>query len=210
MKNFLRALRYSWPYRGRLCVSLVCAFFAALLWGLTFTGVKPVLEVLMERRSLASCAEVKIAELDETVQKITAEKDPLVKKAELERARPPSPERDKNLRNLTMLIAGYDSDLSWLNTEQYFYQLGKLYATRYLPSDPFQTLVCIILMVLAAVIVRCWFEFGQDSLVGSVVNLSLFDLAQSALSQSAPSRRQPLLGRWHVRFDGYAVHQRHG
>jgi subfamily B ATP-binding cassette protein MsbA len=176
MKNFLRALKYAWPYRGRLCLSLVCAFFAALLWGLTFTGVKPVLEILMERRSLATCADVKILELEKAIGDIKAEQDPLQKQADEERAKPASTERDKALRTLTMRIAGYDSDLYWLNTEQYFYRLGKLYATRYLPSDPFQTLVCVILMVLAAVIVRCWFEFGQDSLVGSVVNLSLFDL----------------------------------
>ncbi len=150
--------------------------FAALLWGLTFTGVKPILEILMERRSLATVAQVRIAELEKRISEIKKEQDPLLQKAAAVGATPVSRDRNKALRDLTSNIAGYDSDLYWLNTELYFYRLGELYATRYLPSDPFQTLVCVILLTLAAVIVRCWFEFGQESLVGSVVNLSLFDL----------------------------------
>ena len=176
MKNFLRALRYSWPYRGRLCVSLVCAFFAALLWGITFKDVKPILEILKDQHNLAKIAELRIGELQTKIDLIKSGQDELLKEAELERAKPVTPAGNKVLRSQTMRLAGFDSDLYWLNTEQYFYRLGEYWAQRYLPSDPFQTLVCVILMILAAVIVRCWFEFGQESLVGSVVNRSLFDL----------------------------------
>jgi 2-keto-4-pentenoate hydratase/2-oxohepta-3-ene-1,7-dioic acid hydratase in catechol pathway len=34
MKNFLRGLRWTWPYRGRIALSIVFAFLAALLWSL--------------------------------------------------------------------------------------------------------------------------------------------------------------------------------
>ena len=46
MKNFLRALRYAWPYRYRLALSIACAFAAAIFWGLNFTAIYPVLKVL--------------------------------------------------------------------------------------------------------------------------------------------------------------------
>ena len=46
MKNFLRALRHTWPYRRRFAVSVVCAAFAAMLWGLNFTAIYPVLNLL--------------------------------------------------------------------------------------------------------------------------------------------------------------------
>ena len=46
MKNFLRALRYVMPYRRRLALSILCAFLAAILWGLNFTAVYPVLKLL--------------------------------------------------------------------------------------------------------------------------------------------------------------------
>lgn len=176
MKNFLRSLRYAWPYRGRLVLSIVCAAFAALLWGLTFTGVKPVFEILTKDQNLAELAKAKCNVLQERVRELTDERKKLLKEVDELGAMPNGSNRNKLIRDNTARIASYDSDLYWLNTELYLYQLGESKAARYLPSDPFQTLVCVILMVLAAVIVRCCFEFGQESLVGSVINLSLFDL----------------------------------
>src|SRR5437016_1176517 len=52
MKNFLRALRCAWPYRGRLFISIACALVAAALWGLTFGAVSPVLRILGEKQNL--------------------------------------------------------------------------------------------------------------------------------------------------------------
>src|SRR4051812_46523763 len=46
MKNFLRALRVAWGYRGRLLLSLACALFAAAPWGLIFACIAPALYTL--------------------------------------------------------------------------------------------------------------------------------------------------------------------
>src|ERR1700688_4416635 len=46
MNNFLRAMRHAWPYRGRFLLSIACAAFAAMLWGLNFTSIYPVLKLL--------------------------------------------------------------------------------------------------------------------------------------------------------------------
>ena len=51
MKNFLRAAD-ALPYRKRLCLSILCAVFAAILWGLNFTAVYPVLKLLTTGQSL--------------------------------------------------------------------------------------------------------------------------------------------------------------
>src|SRR4051812_12434705 len=67
MKNFLRALRYSWPYRGRLILSLVCAGLAALFWSLNFAAITPVLTILTERKSLQDWVD---EEIDKTQAKI--------------------------------------------------------------------------------------------------------------------------------------------
>jgi ATP-binding cassette subfamily B protein/subfamily B ATP-binding cassette protein MsbA len=47
---------------------------------------------------------------------------------------------------------------------------------RYLPTDRFQTLAALIGLVVVAVAIKGFFEFWQESMVGSVVNLSLYDL----------------------------------
>src|SRR4051794_32237769 len=117
MKNFLRSLRYAWPYRGRLFVSVICAAFAALLWGLTFTGLKPFLEILSEDQNLAQLAASKCDALAERIGNLTDQRELLLKEADGLRALPASPNRDKRVRDLTPGIASYDSDLYWLNTE---------------------------------------------------------------------------------------------
>src|SRR5262249_39731921 len=61
MKNFIRALRSSWPYRGRFLLSLVCAIFAAILWGLNFTAIYPVLKILSTKQSLQEWVDERIA-----------------------------------------------------------------------------------------------------------------------------------------------------
>ena len=51
MKNFLRGLRWTWPYRGRLFLSLGFALLAAILWGLNLSTIYPVLRVLENGKS---------------------------------------------------------------------------------------------------------------------------------------------------------------
>ena len=94
---------------------------------------------------------------------------------ELENA-PPTPLRDKRRRDvardldkLTQKLETARSDLRWLH-------FSKKYIDEYMPTDAFTTLVWLFGFVVIAVALRGVFEFRQESLVGSVVNLSLFDL----------------------------------
>ncbi len=41
MRNFFRSVKYIWPYRKRVALSLVCVFFIAILWGGGF-AVSPI------------------------------------------------------------------------------------------------------------------------------------------------------------------------
>ena len=58
----------------------------------------------------------------------------------------------------------------------YWHQVERKYIHRFLPQDCFLTLAWVVLFVVIGIIIKCFFEFAQESLVGSVVNLSLFDL----------------------------------
>src|SRR5437868_4969852 len=66
MKNFLRGLRFTWPYRGRLCISVVCALFAAILWGINLSAVFPVLRLLENPKTWAE-------QLDDDVRQLQKE-----------------------------------------------------------------------------------------------------------------------------------------
>ncbi len=177
MKNFLRTLRCSWPYRGRLFLSVGCALLAAIFWSLNISSIRPVLEILAHDKSLQEV-------LDETIQntekQIAAWQAKCAKyqqrKTEL-LARPPSdPMREKFLRDNTNDIAGLESRLASATTRLYWYRIAKWRLLALLPTDRFETLACIIALVVLTVAIKGFFEFWQDSLVGSVVNLSLFDL----------------------------------
>ena len=86
MKNFLRALRYAWPYRVRLVISIVCAVFAAILWGLNFTSIYPVLKLLNNDQSPQQWVDSCIANCNKEIEQIEAVSDALNEKSkELEK-----------------------------------------------------------------------------------------------------------------------------
>src|SRR5512146_2358465 len=52
MRNFLRTLKYAWPYRGRLLASFACALVVAALWSLNLSAIYPVLKILSTDKNL--------------------------------------------------------------------------------------------------------------------------------------------------------------
>jgi ATP-binding cassette, subfamily B, bacterial MsbA len=179
MKNFLRALRSSWPYRGRLIASLVCALLAALLWGLSFTAISPVLEILDQkpgRKNLQELTAARIAEIEGKISAWENERAEPEREANRLRVLSPDDQREKRLRELTSKLTRLDGQLQSANRQLYLYRVIRWRLLPLLPTDPFQTLVWLFGLVVLAVFLRGLFEFCQESLVGSVVNLSLFDL----------------------------------
>src|SRR5207253_9823142 len=70
----------------------------------------------------------------------------------------------------------YDGRLESARSWQARNHILRKYIYSLLPNDCFQTLVWLILAVFVGLAVKGFFEFAQETLVGSVVNLSLFDL----------------------------------
>lgn len=176
MKNFLRALRCAWPYRGRLILSFVCAFFAAILWSLSFTSIYPVLTTLNQELTLQECLQKEIVTAETYIKSKETEREGPAGETRKESLLPATPEREERLRELTQYLARLDTALQTANRGLYRTRLLKWYCDRFLPNDRFQALAWVIGMMVVAVAIRGFFEFWQESLVGSVVNLSLFDL----------------------------------
>ncbi len=176
MKNFLRALRCSWPYRGRLLLSLLCALCAAILWSLSATAVYPVLELLHREESPEELINFKIKEAQGAIEGWQQEVRRLTAEENLLKEEPPSDWQEKRLRDLTSAIGNLESKLESKRNDLYRYQITKKYLSRFLPASRFQTFAWVIGLLIVAVAIKGVFEFWQESLVGSVVNLSLFDL----------------------------------
>lgn len=176
MKNFLRALRHALPYKGRLLISLVAALCAAVLWSLNFTAIYPVLKILGNDQSLQEWVDTRIAETQRQIEKLQPESEHLEKEFEEVNKWPDGAGKDERLNHLSGALARCESRLKSARTSIWRYQLAKSYILRYLPNDRFQTLAWLIGLVVIAVAVKGFFEFWQESMVGSVVNLSLYDL----------------------------------
>jgi ATP-binding cassette subfamily B protein/subfamily B ATP-binding cassette protein MsbA len=177
MKNFLRALRVSWSYRGRLFLSVICALVAAVLWGLSLTAVSPTLNILGgKHQNLQQMCQSAINELQQKIADLNKERKGPEDEAQRLAALPATPTRDKRIRELTLRLARIERSLQYANSKLYFYSVAELQVSRLLPQDGFRTLVWLIGLVVISVALRGIFEFWQESLVGNVVNLSLFDL----------------------------------
>src|SRR3981081_2079399 len=176
MKNFLRALRYSWTYRGRLLLSLLWAGFAALFWSLNFTAITPVLTILTERKSLQDWVDEEIDKTQAKIDKLQPLLKGLSDEEKIWEGQADSTLRDQRRRDLARELAKREGELETARSEMRRYQFGKHYIYRFLPTDPFRTLAWVFGLVMLSVAIKGIFEFFQDSLVGSVVNLSLFDL----------------------------------
>ncbi len=180
MKNFLRALRHALPYRRRLGLSIFCAVCAAAFWGGNFSSIYPVLILLQYKQSPHEWVDKGITEIQKKVVEYQHEIE--LKIADLEAIKLEQAQKGPNLfleqkvRDINRELSKLEAKLSPERKRLYWHQVARKYIYRFLPPDCFQALAWVILLVFVGVIIKCFFEFAQESLVGSVVNLSLFDL----------------------------------
>jgi ATP-binding cassette, subfamily B, bacterial MsbA len=176
MKNFLRALRRTWPYRRRLAISVVCAVCAAVLWSLNFTAIYPVLKILGSDDTLQEQVDSRIAETERQIASWNAEIERLTAKKETLKSLPTSTWLEQQQKELAGNMARLESKLNSAWTTQHRFRWVKSYVLPLLPEDRFMMLASLIGLVVLAVAVKGFFEFWQESLVGSAVNLALYDL----------------------------------
>jgi ATP-binding cassette subfamily B protein/subfamily B ATP-binding cassette protein MsbA len=92
------------------------------------------------------------------------------------KAKPESAHRDKLVRDLTSEMVRIETKLNSSRTMLCRLQIVKGRVLVWLPPDRFLTLAWLMGILVGAVAIKGFFEFWQESLVGSVVNLSLYDL----------------------------------
>jgi len=184
MKNFLRALRHAYPYRRRLILSMFCALCAAIFWGANFSSIYPILKLLNTKQSLHDWVSERTGDIQKNIDDNQREIDKKTKelgllKKELdqaEQAGEPTGFIEQKIRDHNRELSRVEARLAPARRSLYWHQVLQRYIQRFLPPDCFFALVWVILAVFVGVIIKCSFEFAQESLVGSVVNLSLYDL----------------------------------
>jgi ATP-binding cassette, subfamily B, bacterial MsbA len=178
MKNFLRALRHVWPYRGRFALSIFCAAVAAMLWGLNFSSVYPVLTLLndADKKNSHEWVDARIKATQTEIAGLEPQSKLLQERLKELDKQPSSQNAEHHKRDVSSDLASVDRKLANAELAYHRYEIARKFIYMLAPTDRFQTLAWVLGILLIAVAVKCFFEFGQESLVGSVVNLMLFDL----------------------------------
>ncbi len=168
MTNFYRALRFALKRRWTLAGAMISALGVALLWGLNIGGMYPVVEVIFRGKSLQTWIDTEIQD----AQKRVADLETSV--AQLQHDQPVAPPDQQ--RDLTMQLASAQTSLA---VEQDFLvrrrQL-KPYIYKYLPNDPFKTLVLIIGILMVATVVKDAFLVVNSILVDRLTHLTSIEL----------------------------------
>ena len=98
MKNYLQALRFSWPYRGRVIASIVCAIVAALFWSLNFTAIYPVLNTIGADQNLQTWVNQSIQKVNEQIEPLEKEMAEASRKSAAVRNAPEVQDREREER----------------------------------------------------------------------------------------------------------------
>lgn len=177
MRNFIRGLRFAWPYRFRIGVSIVCALFAAMLWSLNFTAIYPILKIFTSGQNLQTWVDASIERCQkEQLEPLKQEIDDLhVRIVKLEES-PNESHKARARRQMAGELANAEARHSTAQIEFHRLHVLKRYIDAYCPTDRFQTLIAVMALVVIAVIIRGVFEFWQEQLTGLVVNRSVFDI----------------------------------
>jgi ATP-binding cassette subfamily B protein/subfamily B ATP-binding cassette protein MsbA len=168
MQNFLRCLRVCWPYRWRLTLSILCAVLAALFWSLNFLAIHPALKILGGTKSLTQSVQADIDEVErvsrapalEKIERLRVESEQVGPEKQLELA--------ASIDQAQLKVQRADVSIWWMNKLKRFYSV--------LPDNRFPALVWLMAAVVVSTLVRGLLEAGQESFVGSVTNLTIYNL----------------------------------
>ena len=175
MRNFIRALRFAYPYRLRIGVSIACALFAAVLWSLNFTAIYPILKIFTSGQNLQTWVNSSIDTCQQRLDPLNAQMEDLQKKKAIVKDLHDG-HKDRHQRQLAGEMSKVEAELAATLAELHRLHVIKRYIDAYCPTDRFTTLMAVLGIVVIAVMIRGFFEFWQESLTGSVVNRSQFDI----------------------------------
>ncbi|QEG02207.1 Lipid A export ATP-binding/permease protein MsbA [Stieleria maiorica] len=155
MKNFGRALADALGFWPLLLVATLCAVGNGAIWGLNIGALFPVIKVTMVGESLQDWVKGEIAESHVRIAKIDREI------ADLRANVKPGSEREIELELLQSRKnaeqAGLDSSLKI-----------QPYIDRYMPQDPFQTVLYVMLGVLFCTALKHVFQFANTAIVALI------------------------------------------
>jgi len=178
MNYFLRALREaarSWPL---LAAALLCSAGVAALWGANIAALFPIIEVTLKGDSLQSWNERRIVDARARIEAATTRMAALETNLAADGADPAATRKTRNELD-TLRLAKRGDEAIVYSAES----LGP-WLDRFLPRDPFQTVLLVVAFVVISTFVKHVLLMGSTLLVSWVamnisrnIRLKVFDKA---------------------------------
>jgi len=168
MRNFGRVLRLALRYRWTFLCSAVSAMIVAVLWGANIGTVYPFVEVVFKNASLQQWVRGEIAKSELGVAQAQAEI------AQLERLlQTAQPHQQAHIAARIELAR---SRIAADEKAAQRFRWVQPYIDRYLPDDPFQTVLLITALLLAGTLLKAVFLVAHNVLVERLAQLSTLEL----------------------------------
>jgi ATP-binding cassette subfamily B protein/subfamily B ATP-binding cassette protein MsbA len=168
MSNFGRALRMALRYRLSVAASIVCALIVGLLWSANIGAIYPLLQVAFQAESLQAGVRAKRVDAEQRSEDLQKE----IAGYERQLTDVPAHEGQALRAKLAMARSSLDAEQKAAAR----YRWLEPYIARYLPEDPFRTLVLVLAIILAGTIVKSVFVVVHAMLVARVTELGTFHL----------------------------------
>jgi len=168
MGNFGRVVRVALRYYWTVAASVVCALIVAVLWGANISFLYPIVEVVGNQQSLSQWVDKSIAEAETTL----AAQRTIAVNLEKQLTTAAAEEKAGMARELRAVKGREQAAHDALTRSQWL----KPWIDAYLPRDPFQTLLVIMLAFLAATVVKDFFMVLGSALADRIAQLAVFDI----------------------------------
>lgn len=198
MQQFRRALKLIFRYRWTIVGIVASSVLVATFWGLNIGTLYPFIKVALSDRSLKESVDEDIQLHAEKIDKLRKQLSELPLANQIK-----SPDRRREVgrqraRIASALLAQQKalSRLQWVRPA----------IDRYMPDTAFQTIVLIVVALLAGTIIKCIFIFVNRMLVARLVQLVMYDIRRQFfhhslhmdLSEFGTERTSGLLSRFNA------------
>ena len=168
MNSFSRAVRLALVYRFTLATAAASALAVAILWGGNISVIYPFVEVVFNGQAMPEWVDQEIAAGRETTDQLRQE----IEQLETSLA-------EKSAGNASALRREIERARLRLQSEQDALARNTFlrpYIHRYLPTDPFQTLLVIIGVLLVGTVIKDAFLIVSSIAVARLAQLATLDL----------------------------------
>ena len=168
MKGFSRTVRLALRHRTTFVFSVICSLLVAVLWGGNISVIYPFVEVIFDGKAMPAWIDHEIAQGEQLTQEL--EQQIQTQQTQVDQAT--GNKKVALQRDLGRMRSRLQAELSALDRNR----MLQPWIHRWMPADPFQTLLLILGFLILGTIIKEFFLISSFILVARISELAAFDL----------------------------------